>query len=75
MQCDQCRSSAKPNRWYQQQCAAHQQKNDDLELKVVVLTHLLGLSEASPQQRQEDACDGHVVSWLSDACVFSTGKH
>lgn len=44
-------------------------------LKQVVLTHLLGLSEAGPQQRQEDAGDGHVVSWLSDARVFSTGKH
>lgn len=39
-----------------------------------MLTHLLSLSEAGPQQRQEDPGDGHVVSWLSDARVFSTGK-
>lgn len=38
-------------------------------------THLLGLSEAGAQQRQEDSGDGHVVSRLSEACVLSTGKH
>lgn len=37
--------------------------------------HLLGLSEAGAQQRQEDSGDGHVVSWLSEARVLSTGEH
>lgn len=38
-------------------------------------THLLGLSEAGAQQRQEDSGDGYVVSWLSEARVLSTGEH
>lgn len=38
-------------------------------------THLNTLTESCFQQWEENSCDGHMVTRLSQTCVFSTGKH
>lgn len=38
-------------------------------------SHLNSLFEARAQKREEDAGDGHVVSWLGETCVFTSGVH
>lgn len=37
--------------------------------------YLNSLTEACAQQREEDSCDGYVVSWLGKTCVFATHVH